>query len=238
MGTVPVTVIPRDGPADAGSLAIMSPETAASLGLVIDEHSAQYIMRLGHSVTAADLARAAALVAQVDPGGYVRGPLPPADPMLSFRLLMLAASLLAALTVTGIAVALGETEARPDQRTLLALGAPRGLRRRVTASRGLVIAVLAGLLAIPAGLLPVWGVLMRLGWPLVVPVPEVDRRAGHPAPGGGRRRVAAGRPSRSGRHVATRPAERRTERVRPLQRVTSATQVLESRDGRGRWMAV
>ena len=87
--------------------------------------------------------------------------------------MMLAASLLAALTVTGIAVALGETEARPDQRTLLALGAPRGLRRRVTASRGLVIAVLAGLLAIPAGLLPAWGVLMRLGWPLVVPIPEV-----------------------------------------------------------------
>ena len=173
MGTVPVTVIPRDGPVDAGSLAIMLPTTAASLGLVIDERAAQYIVRLGHPVTAADLARAATLVAQVDQGGYVRGPLPPADPMLSFRLVMLAASLLAALTVTGIAVALGETEARPDQRTLLALGAPRGLRRRVTASRGLVIAVLAGLLAIPAGLLPVWGVLMRLGWPLVVPIPEV-----------------------------------------------------------------
>ena len=86
MGTVPVTVIQRDGPADGASLAIMSPATAASLGLVIDKHPAQYIVRLGHSVTAADLDRATTLVAQVDQGGYVRGPLPPADPMLSFRL--------------------------------------------------------------------------------------------------------------------------------------------------------
>jgi hypothetical protein len=37
----------------------------------------------------------------------------------------------------------------------------------------LVIAVLAGVLAVPAGLLPVWGVLVPIGWPIVVPIPEV-----------------------------------------------------------------
>ena len=33
--------------------------------------------------------------------------------------------------------------------------------------------MLAGALAVPAGLLPVWGVLASRGAPLVVPVPEV-----------------------------------------------------------------
>jgi predicted lysophospholipase L1 biosynthesis ABC-type transport system permease subunit len=72
-----------------------------------------------------------------------------------------------------VAVALGESEARPDLRTLLTLGADRRLRRRVTAARGAVLALLAGVLAVPAGLLPVWGVLLNSPLPIVVPVPEV-----------------------------------------------------------------
>jgi putative ABC transport system permease protein len=75
--------------------------------------------------------------------------------------------------VTGIAVALGEAESRPEQRTLLAIGADRRVRRRIAAARAGVIALLGGSLAIPAGLLPVWGLLASRGAPLVVPVPEI-----------------------------------------------------------------
>jgi putative ABC transport system permease protein len=173
LGEVPVVRIPARGDTDYATVAVMPAATAVTLGLAIDQGPAQYLVRLDHDVTSADVARAAAIAVAVDPAAYVTGPLAPPDPMLPFRLLVLGAALIAALTVTGIAVALGEIEARPDQRTLLALGAPRGLRRRITASRGLVIAALAGVLAVPAGLLPVWGVLLSLGWPVVVPVPEI-----------------------------------------------------------------
>jgi uncharacterized membrane protein YfcA len=78
------------------------------------------------------------------------------------------ASLLFALTVTGIAVALGEAESRPEQQTLLAVGADPRLRRRITAARAGIIALLGGLLAVPAGLLPVWGLLLSRRSPLEV----------------------------------------------------------------------
>jgi putative ABC transport system permease protein len=169
----PVVIVPARADTTLPTLAVMPEEIADSLGLDITPGPYQYLVRLDHDVTDADVARAGAIATSIDANAYVQGPLPPSDPMVGFRLLMLAGALAAALTVTGIAVALGEAEARTDQRTLLALGAPRGLRRRITASRALVIAALAGLLAVPAGLLPVWGVLVPLGWPVVVPIPEV-----------------------------------------------------------------
>lgn len=170
LGEVPVVIIPDVGSSPIG---YMPATVAASLGLELDPAQQQFLVRLDHDVTHADVDRASAVARAADPNAYLSSPLPPPDPTLGFRLLLLAAAILAALTVTGIAVALGETEARPDQRTLLALGAARGMRRRITASRALVVAVLAGVLAVPAGLLPVWGVLTSLDWPIVVPLPEV-----------------------------------------------------------------
>jgi hypothetical protein len=55
----------------------------------------------------------------------------------------------------------------------LAIGADPRLRRGITAGRAGVIALLGGVLAVPAGLLPVWGLLASRGAPLVVPLPEV-----------------------------------------------------------------
>ena len=52
---------------------------------------------------------------------------------------------------------------------LLAIGADRRLRRRITAARAGVIALLGGILAAP---LPVWGSRDAQG-AAVVPVPEV-----------------------------------------------------------------
>jgi hypothetical protein len=75
-----------------------------------------------------------------------------------FRFVLIALVLLFAVSVTAIAIALGEAESRPEQRSLLALGADPRLRRRIAASRAAVLALLAGLLAVPAGLLPMWGI--------------------------------------------------------------------------------
>jgi putative ABC transport system permease protein len=98
---------------------------------------------------------------------------PPETAGGGFRIVLGIASLLFALTVTGIAVALGEAESRPEQRTLLAVGADPRVRRRITAARAGTIALLGGLLAVPAGLLPVWGLLASREATLVVPVPEI-----------------------------------------------------------------
>ncbi len=157
----------------AGDLpgAVLSAETATRLGVSAGS-SDRYVIRLGHPVTDADLARAATIAAQY-PGTRADASRGPSRPGEAFRMAMLIASLLFALSVTGLAVALGEAESRPEQRTLLALGAEPRLRRRIAAARAGVIAVLAGALAVPAGLLPVWGLLSSRGAPLVVPLPEV-----------------------------------------------------------------
>jgi hypothetical protein len=86
---------------------------------------------------------------------------------------VLGISVLVALTVTGVAVALGEAEARADHRTLVTVGAHPSLRRRITAARAGTVAAVGGVLAVPAGLLPVWGVLLSRGVPIVVPAPEI-----------------------------------------------------------------
>jgi len=157
----------------AGDLpgAVLSATTATRLG-VSAGLSDRYVIRLGHPVTDADLARAAAIAAEY-PDTYADASRGPSRPGEAFRMAMLIASLLFALSVTGLAVALGEAESRPEQRTLLALGADPRLRRRIAAARAGVIAVLAGALAVPAGLLPIWGLLSSRGAPLVVPLPEV-----------------------------------------------------------------
>ncbi|HEX7400424.1 MAG TPA: FtsX-like permease family protein, partial [Candidatus Limnocylindrales bacterium] len=157
----------------AGDLpgAVLSATTATRLG-VSAGLSDRYVIRLGHPVTDADLARAATIAAQY-PDTYADASRGPSRPGEAFRMAMLVASLLFALSVTGLAVALGEAESRPEQRTLLALGADPRLRRRIAAARAGVIAVLAGALAVPAGLLPIWGLLSSRGAPLVVPLPEV-----------------------------------------------------------------
>jgi hypothetical protein len=129
-------------------------------------------VRLAHDVTEADLAKAGS-IAGAYPDTWADAALPPQVAGAGFRLVMLAASLVLALSVTGVAVALGEAESRPEQRTLLALGAHPQLRRWVAGARAGSITLLAGVLAIPAGLLPVWGLLASRGSPLVVPVPEV-----------------------------------------------------------------
>jgi uncharacterized membrane protein len=150
--------------------AFIAPETAARLGFAPSHANNGYVIRLDRPVTEEDLALAVTLVGS---SGYVEAAFPPRDPNAMTRLLAALVSVVLALTITAIAVALGESEARADQRTLLAVGADPRLRRRIVAARAGVIALLAALLAVPAGLLPVWGLLASRNEPLFFPLPEV-----------------------------------------------------------------
>lgn len=168
---LPVHVVPLGISFEDLPGAVISADTAARLGVPAGQ-AQRYLLRLGHPVTDEDAALAAAIAAKY-PDTWSLTARPPQIAGSGFRIVLIAASILFALSVTGIAVALGEAESRPEQRTLLAIGADRRLRRRITAARAGVIALLGGVLAVPAGLLPVWGLLVTRKAPLVVPVPEV-----------------------------------------------------------------
>ena len=99
--------------------AVLSADSARRLGLGVPPTSQRYLVRLGHDVTEADLA-AAGRIAGEYPDTWVDAAIPPQLAGHGSRLATIAASLLLALSVTGIAVALGEAESRPEQRTLLA----------------------------------------------------------------------------------------------------------------------
>lgn len=132
-----------------------------------------FVVQYDHQVTAADLDRARQIAARYADTIAEIGTEPPSAQGTGFRLVLIALVLLFAISVTGIAIALGEAESRPEQRSLLALGADPGLRRRIAASRAAVLAFLAGILAVPAGLLPVWGVFASRDYPLAIPTMEI-----------------------------------------------------------------
>ena len=132
-----------------------------------------FVVRYDHPVGDGELAHARQIA-----GGFVDtfaelGNVPPERQGEGWRLLLIVLVLLFALSVTGIAIALGEAESRPEQRSLLALGADPGLRRRIAAARAAVLALLAGLLAVPAGLLPVWGIFASRDAQLAIPTLEI-----------------------------------------------------------------
>src|SRR6185503_6672215 len=131
-----------------------------------------YVLRYDHPVTDADRAHAQDVASRfVDTNALLDTP--PVRQGVEFRILIIGLVLLFAISVTGIAIALGEAESRPEQRSLLAIGADPRLRRRIAASRAAVMALLAGLLAVPAGLLPIWGIFVSRQMPLAVPTIEI-----------------------------------------------------------------
>ena len=132
-----------------------------------------FVVRYDHPVTQADLARARQVAGRYADTVAEVGTEPPSAQGTGFRILLIALVLLFAVSVTGIAIALGEAESRPEQRSLLALGADPGLRRRIAASRAAVLAFLAGILAVPAGLFPAWGLFASRDYPFAMPTLEI-----------------------------------------------------------------
>jgi putative ABC transport system permease protein len=155
---------------------LLSVAQANQLGVVagpVSGAGSGFLIRLRHPVGPADIDNAAQQ-ASAYPNTYADASLQPSDPTTAMRLVLIALSVLFALSVAAIGVALGEAEARSDQRVLVAVGADPGIRRRITAARAGVLALLAGILAVPAGLLPTWGLLLtRPDLSLVIPWMEV-----------------------------------------------------------------
>ena len=175
--TIPATVIHVSVPGAILPGAFLPEATIRELGLVETEDdgpygTSPYVVRFDHPVTAADLAHAQEVASRF-PDTFAETLSAPVRPGAEFRILVIALVLLFAVSVTGIAIALGEAESRPEQRSLLAIGADPRLRRRIAASRAAVLALLAGLLAVPAGLLPIWGIFVSRGSPLAVPTLEI-----------------------------------------------------------------
>lgn len=131
-----------------------------------------YIVEFDHPVTDADLDRVRQAAAAY-PETMANTMSAPERPGQEFRFVLIALVLVFALSVMGVALALGEAESRPEQRSLLALGADPRLQRRIVASRAAVLALLAGVLSVPAGLLPIWGIFVSRGSPLAVPTLEI-----------------------------------------------------------------
>jgi putative ABC transport system permease protein len=174
---IPVTVIKTSVPGAILPGAFLPDATIRELGLVETTDDGSYgtypfVVRYDHPVTAADVAHAQEVAARFA-DTYAETLSAPVRPGAEFRILLISLVLLFAVSVTAIAIALGEAESRPEQRSLLAIGADPRLRRRIAASRAAVLALLAGVLAVPAGLLPIWGIFVSRGSPLAVPVIEI-----------------------------------------------------------------
>ena len=175
--SLPVRVI--QAPVGSGILpgGFLPDATIRELGLGATEDAGQYgpapyVVRYDHPVTDEDLKHAQEVASRF-PETHAETLSAPVRPGEGFRMVALALVLLFALSVTGIAIALGEAESRPEQRSLLAVGADPRLRRRIAAARAAVLALLAGVLAVPAGLLPVWGIFASHGSTHAVPALEI-----------------------------------------------------------------
>src|SRR5665811_508761 len=97
--------------------ALVSTATLGKLGLTRGPSDAvpsdRYLIRLAHPVSTDDLAKAGS-IASAYPDTHSFDSLPPDRGQDLFRLLMIAFAVVFALSVTGIAVALGEAESRPE----------------------------------------------------------------------------------------------------------------------------
>lgn len=84
------------------------------------------------------------------------------------------------LIIVGIGLALIATETRRDEEILATVGATPRIRRDLAAARAGVLTLIGGILAVPAGMLPIWGLFtsantsspigLEVPWPSVVGV--------------------------------------------------------------------
>ena len=139
-------------------------------GLVTESQGT--LVRAPHAITPAELHAARAALAPYPELTILAGPgTPPQSVSTSLLALLFGVSAAVALTVVAAMVGLAQAEASPERRALVAVGAsPSVLRRTAAASAGL-LALLGGLLAVPAGLLPLAAIYAAspAATPLVVP---------------------------------------------------------------------
>ena len=148
---------------------VVSAERAAELDLVA-EAPQQVVARATDPITPEQLKKAKAVAADF-PGVTVNGL---ADTQIDdgpFRAIFLGFCALIAAAIVAVAAALVGEESRRDRAILVAVGSSPRSRRVIDGSRTFILTALAGVLALPAGFLPVVAVNLGQGngKPVVVP---------------------------------------------------------------------
>jgi putative ABC transport system permease protein len=147
---------------------VISPQVAAELGFDTAPLGGA-LMRAPHDLSAADLSVIAAAAEATGKWSYGLATSQRSDGGL--RMLITAVSMIIALVIVAITVALVAAESRREQALLVALGAEPASRRRIVGAGAAMLAALAAVVAIPAGLVPVSVALVsrQAGYPITVP---------------------------------------------------------------------
>lgn len=148
---VPLDPLPRAVPP-----IIMSAETFQAAGLEAGREGSRWILRLTQPLTDNQLNRAHQLAANFGQRITVEdGP-----PQIASGAIQTGATLSAAvlsLLIVGVGLALMSAETKHDDSVLVAVGASPQTRRSLAAARAGTLTFLGAALAVPAGLLPIWG---------------------------------------------------------------------------------
>lgn len=147
---------------------VISQETADELGL--SAHTAQYLMTSPAPLAADDIDRARQIAAD-EPGFFVNSNEDYLPKYALARSAATAASVPLGLAVLAVAVALVASESRRSHQILVAVGGGPMTHRKVVAATSGLLALIAAVLAVPAGFLPtvVVQAASQAGRPLVVP---------------------------------------------------------------------
>lgn len=119
----------------------------------------QWLVRLDGSLTDEQVSRAQELASSTPNTNVTAETGPETGTLARVGRVGLVMSVVTALIVVAVALALAAAESRADQRTLQAVGADPRLGRTVAAWRATLLAGLAAVLAVPAGLAPAWGLV-------------------------------------------------------------------------------
>lgn len=147
---------------------VVSPETAARLGL--KTRVSDHLLSNPYPLTSKEVAHAG-VVAERLPGVFVRNNDDYLPEYALGRSVATAATIPLALAVLAVAVALLTSESRRSHQILVAVGAGPLTHRKVVAATSGLLALITGILAVPAGFLPtvVVQVASQAGRPVVVP---------------------------------------------------------------------
>jgi hypothetical protein len=151
---VPAVTVPGpEGRLEQVPRYLISEHGAAKLGLKPGGQP-NALVRARDALSSEDLRRIERVVAAF-PGAYKYAQADLVTNSTPYLLALAGAASIVALIIVAVAVALVGAESRRENAVLVAVGAEPGIRRRVVGSYAFLMSALAGVLAIPAGFLPV-----------------------------------------------------------------------------------
>jgi hypothetical protein len=174
-GSAGIEVLGADLQREFSDDVVVAPAGSVAEELGLGEYAHEYLLTAPHPLSPRDIERAREVAAD-HPGFDVVG----ADDYLSRyglgRAVATAASLPMALAIVAVAAALVASETRRSRRILVAVGAGPISHRKLLAATSSLLALIAGALAVPAGLVPmvvVWAAAGDSEIPLVIPWPTL-----------------------------------------------------------------